>query len=386
MIKTVFGLLIGLFFTTSQAIAHGTAEEHQAETGGNLNFFMIGMIVLFVLFLALHFIASSKVNNLTNVKKQADREKRLKLTKWASRYKWLYIASLLGSLILGGISLFGGGASNITLLHIHGLGYSPDGNKLLIPAHDGFRVYEDGRWSVPSGDKNDYMGFTAVDNGFYSSGHPGPGSSMSNPIGIIKSKDDGKTLSKLALEGESDFHVMSVGYKTHTLYVINSAPNSIMTSPGLYYSKDEAKTWTKSVSGGLEGEPVTLAIHPVKENVIALGTQTGAFISRDYGQSFEKIVPDLHVTALYFDNEGKLIVGGYTQEPVLQVVDIETKMMKTIPIPKLRDDAITYLAQNPVMANETVFTTVKRDIYLTHDDGSNWLKIADQGNAISASK
>ncbi|TFE27467.1 F510_1955 family glycosylhydrolase [Cohnella luojiensis] len=381
MKKMVVGLLFGLFFATSQALAHGTAEEHQAESSGNLmNYFMIGTIGLFVLFLVLHFKANNKANKLTNVKKQVDREIRSKLTKWAIRYKWLYIVFLLGSLILGGISLLGGGASNITLHHIHGLGYSPDGNKLLIPAHDGIRMYEGGSWSVPPGDKNDYMGFSAVDDGFYSSGHPGPGSSMSNPIGIIKSNDEGKTILKLALEGETDFHDMSVGYKTHAIYVFNPAPNSKMTSLGLFYSLDETKTWTKSESRGVEGEPAALAVHQVKENIIALGTQTGAYISRDYGKRFEKIVSDLQVTALYFDNEGKLMVGGYNQKPVLQVVDIETKSMNTIPIPKLDDDdAITFMAQNPIMAIEMVFATTKKDIYLSHDEGNNWIKIADQG-------
>ncbi len=386
MKKIVFGILFSLFFLSSQAFAHGTAEEHQVETGVNMYFFTIGTIVLFILFLALHYASNSKVKNLTNVKKQADREKRLKLTKWAKGFKWLWIVSLLGSVVLGGMSLLGNGtkgASEIILHHIHGLGYSKDGERILIPAHDGLRVYAEGRWSIPTGEKHDYMGFSAVDDGFYSSGHPAPGSNMKNPVGIIKSNDEGKTISKLALEGETDFHGMTVGYKTHTIYLFNPAPNSKMTSPGLFYSKDEAKSWSKSEIKGLEGEPAALAAHPVKDNVIVLGTQKGAFISKDYGQSFEKMLPDLQITSLSFTNEGMLIVGGFTQEPVLQVVDIETKAANTIRIPKLTSDAIDYVAQNPVKTKEMVFATTKKDVYLTRDEGNHWTKIADQGKANS---
>jgi heme/copper-type cytochrome/quinol oxidase subunit 2 len=133
MKKIVFGVLFGLFFFSSQAFAHGTAEEHQVETGTNMYFFTIGMIVIFILFLTLHYAASSKVKNLTNVKKQVDREKRLKLTKWAKGFKWLWIVSLLGVIILGGMSLLGKGTkgADIVLQHIHGLGYSKDGEKIL---------------------------------------------------------------------------------------------------------------------------------------------------------------------------------------------------------------------------------------------------------------
>ncbi|WP_336788508.1 F510_1955 family glycosylhydrolase [Paenibacillus sp. MMO-177] len=314
--------------------------------------------------------------------KKPDREKRTKQTKRANGLKWLVITALLAGVIIGGISLLNKGASAIKLKHIHGLGYSPDGAKLIVPAHDGIRIYDNGSWSVPPGDQNDYMGFSAVDDGFYSSGHPGQGSSLSNPLGIIKSNDTGKTISVLALEEESDFHGMSVGYKTHIIYAFNAAPNSKMSSPGLFYSKDEGQTWAKSESFGVEGEPAALAVHPEKENVIALGTQTGVFLSDDYGQRFEKIVPDLQVTALYFNLQGNLLVGGYVQSPVLQLVDTKSKAISTFPIPELDDDAIAYIAQNPVMPNEFTFATAQRDIYITRDDGVSWLKIANQGKAL----
>jgi hypothetical protein len=113
-------------------------------------------------------------------------------------------------------------------MHIHGLGYSSDGKRLFIPVHNGIKVYADGKWSNAPGEKHDYMGFSAADNGFYSSGHPAVGSKFKNPLGLIKSADEGKSITVLALEGEVDLHGMSVSYRTHSLYVINPEPNSKM--------------------------------------------------------------------------------------------------------------------------------------------------------------
>jgi hypothetical protein len=99
--------------------------------------------------------------------------------------------------------------------HIHGLGFSGDGKQLLVPAHDGFRVYAEGAWEMPALPVYDYMGFAPANDGFYSSSHPGPSSRLVNPLGLVKSTDGGKTLDSLGFEGESDFHLMGVGYYSH---------------------------------------------------------------------------------------------------------------------------------------------------------------------------
>lgn len=361
-------LFFSLFFSTN-AFAHGTAEEHQTEWGISV-YFLIGTFVLFVLFLILHY-----------------REKRQQVAQWVKGFKWLWILSLLGVVISGAMTLWGNGLkteSAVELYHVHGLGYTTDGKTILIPAHTGIAAYAEGHWSFSPGDKNDYMGFSAVDDGFYSSGHPSPGSSLKNPIGLVKSSDAGKTITKLALEGEADFHGMSVGYFTHHIYVFNSVPNSKMNTSGLYYSKNEGKTWIKSSINGLEGQPVALSAHPKKEGVVAVGTQKGTYISKDFGNTFEKIGPDLQVTSLYYTNEGALFIGGLGQEPSLQIIDIETKSAKAIPIPNLAGDPIDFTAQNPVNPKEVVFSTDKKEVYLTHDEGTTWIKIAEQGKTISA--
>lgn len=63
-------------------------------------------------------------------------------------------------------------------------------------------MFENGKWYKTTKENNDYMGFNAVQTGFYSSGHPGADSKLPNPIGIKKSEDNGETLENLAVEIE----------------------------------------------------------------------------------------------------------------------------------------------------------------------------------------
>jgi hypothetical protein len=391
-----YTLLFSLSIWPDTVFAHGTETEHQKEIMTN-TYVLIGTGILFILFFVLYWVTRNKVKTLSNVKKSEDREKRQQLAKSVNRLKWAWILSLAGVLISGGMALFSGTSSEtaITLEDIHGLGYTSDGKQIVIPSHYGLRVFSGGEWEIPEGERNghDYMGFAMADNGFYSSGHPAKGSDLVNPFGVIKSTDGGKDLRTLDLKGESDFHSMTASYNTHTIYVLNTGTNSRMDSPGLYYTKDEAKTWVKSKMNGIQDESiyehmalVPVAVHPTKDNVVAVGTKSGAYVSTDYGDNFEKLFPDTQITALFFNNKGILYVGAYKNEPLLTEMNIETKNTKELSLPTLTKDAVAYIAENPVDATEMVFATFNKDVYVSNDQGENWIKIADQGKGISKPK
>jgi hypothetical protein len=386
-LKQLGGLIAaGLSLFPIQALAHGTESEHKRELMTNI-YILIGTGILFVLFLILHFVVKNKTNRLTNVKKQEDREKRQQLSKTAKVFKWAWILSLLAFITTGAVSFSSNISKGITLIHIHGLGYSSDGQRIMIPAHDGIKVYSQGYWSDGEGEKHDYMGFSAVDNGFYSSGHPADGSNKKNPFGLVKSSDEGKSVETLALYGEYDFHLMSASYKKHTIYAIDpirmSGSNTTFSSGGLYYTKDEGKTWVKTEMKGVNGESVSLAAHPSNDAVVAVGTSNGIYLSMNYGQSFEALLPGTQVTSLFFNDQGALYIGGYKEGASLLQLDMSTKKTIEIKIPALNKDAIQYFAQNPVNNKELVFSTFNKDIYLSGDDGQGWTKIADQGKTIS---
>lgn len=278
-------------------------------------------------------------------------------------------------LLLSVIFVAGCSSSSITLTHVHGLGYTGDGKQILIPAHAGLVSYSSGKWSNLGGDKHDYMGFNTVDTGFYSSGHPAEGSKMKNPLGIVKSDDTGNKLQLLDLYGVEDFHAMTVSYKTYAIYVYNQRKNEKMTA-GLYYSLDDTKSWTKSNMNSVSGEPIALAAHPTNASTIALITKAGLFISNDNGNQFNKVTVPFPVTGVSFTLAGDLLIGG----PKSILIQNAQQQATTLQIPSLdQDDAVQYLAQNPVKENELVFSTYKKNIFISNDKGATWSQIADQG-------
>jgi hypothetical protein len=69
--------------------------------------------------------------------------------------------------LLAGLALTGAAHAQETLTHVHGLSYSADGKRLMIPRHHGVAVYESGKWSKAPGPQLDYMGFAATAGSLY---------------------------------------------------------------------------------------------------------------------------------------------------------------------------------------------------------------------------
>lgn len=269
--------------------------------------------------------------------------------------------------------------SAVTLMHVHGLSYSADGKRLLIPSHHGLAVYEDGRWSKATGPQHDYMGFAASARGFYSSGHPAPGSGLVNPFGLIRSPDGGKTWNKLGLEGETDFHLLATSWNAGAIYVWNPAPSSRIKRPGLHYTLNEGFAWKAANASGLEGDPRALAVHPNDPATVAVATSKGVFVSRDHGETFRRVASS-EGTAVFFDLDGKQLWYG--------AVDSEARLARTqlggddnvdVKIPAMPRDAVAYIAQNPESRSEYAIASFGRNVLLTKDAGRTWTPIAERG-------
>jgi len=272
----------------------------------------------------------------------------------------------------------------ITLTHVHGLSYSADGGQLLIPSHHGLAVFSEGRWSRAAGPAHDYMGFSATRDALYSSGHPAPRSGLTNPFGLIKSTDGGRTWQKLGLEGESDFHSLATSHATNTVYVFNPHPNSRMKQPGIYYTENDGLQWKRAAARGLSGELNSLAVHPNDANVVAAGTERGLYLSRDAGETFERLVGDVRVFAETFDLDGEqLWFSTYAGQAGLSRVAFKPgSAAETVPIPSLGEDAVAYIAQNPVHRDEFSIATFKRSVFVSEDRGRSWTQIARDGATL----
>lgn len=266
----------------------------------------------------------------------------------------------------------------VELHHVHGLGYTPDGAKLVVPAHHGLVAYQDGKWQPMPGPAHDYMGFVATDSGFYSSGHPAPGSKLPNPLGIVKGAYGADPV-PLAFHGEIDFHVMGVGYKNHAIYVLNPEATRSLKS-GIHYSLDGGRTFKQSRLIGVNQAVYHIAVHPTNPFIIALATEDGLMISDDYGDWFRRVGAAGRVTAAAFTPDGRHIYYGYRTLYVVPTSSLAGEELRTPTVAER--DAIGYIAVKPGATNEIAFATFGRDIHVSQDGGATWKAIARQGKGV----
>ena len=284
----------------------------------------------------------------------------------------LAVAALAGATVIA--------HADVTLVHVHGLTYSPDGKRLMIPSHHGLAVYENGKWSKAPGPQHDYMGFSGTAGALYSSGHPAPDSGLVNPFGLIRSTDGGKTWQKLGLEGETDFHLLATGWNTNAVYVWNPAPSSRIPRAGLHYTLNDGNTWTAAAGAGLGGELRALAVHPDDVRTVAVATATGVFLSRDAGASFAPVSTNGEALSLHFDLDGeRLWYGTFDGAARLAVAPIAGGKATALKLPPLGQDAVSYIAQNPATRSEYAIATFRRSVYVSRDRGRTWTQAAHHG-------
>lgn len=276
-------------------------------------------------------------------------------------------------------------SETVTLTHVHGLAYSTDGKRLMIPSHHGLAVFEDGRWGKAGGPEHDYMGFAATAEALYSSGHPAPSSALPNPFGVIRSTDGGHNWDSLGMSGESDFHLLAASHRTNAIYVFNPAPNSRMKTAGVFSSLNDGFSWRRHALDGVISEPTALAVHPDDPDRFALGTRDGLYVAQ--GSEGLHRVSDGRITALWFDLDGdSLWVGRYDDGPELARLDPQTGDLVRIGIPVAEKDAVAYVTQNPARSNEYAVATFRREVFISTDAGRNWRTIARDGRGVSKSR
>jgi photosystem II stability/assembly factor-like uncharacterized protein len=239
--------------------------------------------------------------------------------------------------------------------HIHGMSVDPGTNRILLATHDGlFDVSSSPAQQI--GPTIDLMGFTTTTDGtLYASGHPGPGTDLPDPVGLITSTDDGRTWEPVSRQGKTDFHALAatedglVGHEGRIVtstdgrswtvtnedipaYNLSASTAGIVlatTEDGPYRSEDSGVTWAPvsgapvlilttfagdtaigvtpdgvihtSADGGLtweqkgtiEGEPAAIAAAHTNDDThrIWVGTADGIQVSSDNGSTFAPLTP-----------------------------------------------------------------------------------------------
>lgn len=167
-------------------------------------------------------------------------------------------------------------------VHIHGLGVNPKDGALFIATHTGlFRSGSDERTSERVGDRRqDTMGFTVVGpDRFLGSGHPDLRDDLPPFLGLIESRDAGKTWTPVSLLGERDFHVLEAAGAR--IYGYGSDFRTRKSS--LLVSDDGGRTWEERTPP----EPlVALAIDPADPDRVVASGQRRLHVSSDAGRTW----------------------------------------------------------------------------------------------------
>jgi uncharacterized protein (DUF305 family) len=128
-----------------------------------------------------------------------------------------------------------GVALSAPLDHVHAA--VPVDGGLLVGTHTGVvRVDVVSGAVTPVGtSRDDFMGLAGSSELLVASGHPGEGSTLPDPVGLLRSTDAAETWSTVSLTGEIDFHALAVDGDR----IAGSA-----TTGDVLYSEDAGATWT----------------------------------------------------------------------------------------------------------------------------------------------
>ena len=205
-----------------------------------------------------------------------------------------------------------------SLEHIHGLGVLPEDGRLFIATHNGLFAAAQGetRPKRISEHTQDIMGFSVIDpNRFIGSGHPSLEQDLPPHLGLIESRDGGRTWETVSLLGEVDFHALeNAGGK---IYGYDGISGRLMVS------EDGGRNWQRHSPPAAIFD---LAIDPTNSSHVIAATEQGIFVSANEGRTWRALRQDLagllawpRANELYaLDSQGQVLVsddGGREWQP-----------------------------------------------------------------------
>jgi hypothetical protein len=167
--------------------------------------------------------------------------------------------------------------------HVHGVAINPGDDLVYLATHDGLFRYDD-TGPTRVGPVIDLMGFTLTGpDQFYASGHPGQGTDLPDPVGLIATTDAGQTWTQLSRQGQSDFHALT------------ASPSGVLGNDGTLLVSLDGRQWRELQ---IPIPPTALAASPIGSTVLA-ATDAGLLMSNDAAQSWTSPVgaPPLQVLA-----------------------------------------------------------------------------------------
>lgn len=266
------------------------------------------------------------------------------------------------------------------LTHVHGMDAPAwaDG-ALLVGTHTGLvRWSEAHGWRTVGTLRHDLMGFRAdadTEGTLFGSGHPDLRSGLPNPLGLIVSRDAGRTWTQRSLAGVADLHALTaIAGDRPALLAWDAIANTLLRSD------DAGATWTNLPSEALAatGGVLVLDAHPTDPERVLAGTASGLWRSEDSGRTWRAV--GLHggpVTTVRHLADGTLWAfaiasdGGGLQRSRDEGI---TWTRVAAPIPTgAYASAIAGAAAEPGVV---FVATSTADVLVSGDDGATWTALA----------
>ncbi|GAA3824521.1 F510_1955 family glycosylhydrolase [Streptomyces phyllanthi] len=252
------------------------------------------------------------------------------------------ITSLVLTSCAGGTTEAGSAAdtseSSAMLSHVHGLGVGLADGRVYVATHNGlYTVAKGGKPKLVGDRKDDFMGFTVTsENTFIASGHGAEGSGRPGNLGLIESKDAGRTWTSRSLEGDADFHSldsakgMVYGYEGGRIRISSDLKSwddraslealDVTVSPsGAKLLATTAEGVATSTDGGRSfgkgTEPVQAFLSwPVEESLFGIDTSGKLSSSADGGKTWKELttVPGGQPQALTAVNADRILAATMT--------------------------------------------------------------------------
>jgi hypothetical protein len=167
-------------------------------------------------------------------------------------------------------------------VHVHGLGVNPSDGSLFVATHTGlFRAAPGERRARRVADRyQDTMGFTIVGpDRSLGSGHPDGRERLPPFLGLIESRDAGRTWRAVSLQGKVDFHVLEA--TGDRIYGYGSDWETRQAR--FLTSGDGGRSWRRLAAP----EPlISLAISPDDPGALLASGERRVFRSPDGGRSW----------------------------------------------------------------------------------------------------
>lgn len=186
-------------------------------------------------------------------------------------------------------------AEPVPIQHIHAVARDPATDEVILATHAGLFRRADGELTA-HGPVVDLMSYVIAPDGTYlASGHPGAGVDLPEPVGLISSRDRGRTWTGVSRGGESDFHALA------------ASRDAVIGFDGALRVSTDRRSWS---TVDIPAAPRTLAAAPTSGVVLAT-TEKGLLASGDEGATWQDVeVPGLLVAATWADD--RTIVGADT--------------------------------------------------------------------------